>query len=276
MTRLQLGPIGMGLNVTLTETYVDDAAELEGLGYDTIWIPGGQLASLDPIGAVIRGTEHVPVGSAIIPTSVHDAAAVTAMYADIEATHPGRFVVGLGAAQQQFQLTALNSYLDRLDAGSPPIPKSRRMLAAIGPRKLALARERTAGSLPLLVTPDYTAAAREILGTDSTLVIHQFVVLSTDPTVARTLARGPLSFLATVGGYVASFRKMGFTDDDISGLSDRLVDGVTTWGDLDTIKADVKAHLDAGADQVALGILDPRDRANPRETWRELAAALVH
>lgn len=275
MTRSQLGPIGIGLDVT-SDTYLDDAAELEKLGFGAIWIAGGQLASLDPIAAMIRATDHIPVGSAIIPTGVHDAATVTAAYADIEATHPGRFVVGLGAAQQQFQLAALNSYLDQLDAGSPPIPKSRRMLAAMGPRKLAVARDRTAGSMPLLVTPDYTAQARDILGPDSTLVIHQFVVLSSDPTVARTIARGPLSFLAKIGGYAASFRNMGFTDDDISGLSDRLVDGVTTWGDLDAVKAGVTAHLDAGADQVAVGVLGLENHANARETWRELADALLH
>ncbi|MFI6604143.1 TIGR03620 family F420-dependent LLM class oxidoreductase [Nonomuraea sp. NPDC050536] len=266
MTRLNLGRIGVGLNVT--DTYLDDAAELERLGYSTIWLAGGQLRTLDPIGAVIGATERVSVASSVIPTGIYDAPTVIETYASIEEEHPGRFVVGLGGRQEPRQLAALNAYLDELD---PVIPAERRMLAAMGPRKLAMARDRTAGSLPLLVTPEYTAQAREILGEDSTLVIHQFVVPLTDPAEARGHIRTPLSFLSKIGGYVASFRSQGFTDDDISGLSDRLVDAVASWGTPEQISADVQAHFDAGADQVAIGVLLP----DPHQAWQDLAAALI-
>ncbi|WP_214318791.1 TIGR03620 family F420-dependent LLM class oxidoreductase [Nonomuraea sediminis] len=266
MTRLNLGRIGVGLNVT--DTYLDDAAELERLGYSTIWLPGGQLRTLDPLGAVIGATERVTVASSIIPTGLYDASTVIETYSAVEKEHPGRFLVGLGGRQEPRQLAALEAYLDELD---PVIPAERRMLAAMGPRKLAMARDRTAGSLPLLVTPEYTARAREILGEDSTLVINQFVVPSTDPAEARALIRTPLSFLSKIGGYVASFRSQGFTDEDISRLSDRLVDAVASWGTLERISADVDAHFDAGADQVAINVLLP----DPRQGWRELANVLI-
>jgi probable F420-dependent oxidoreductase len=277
MTPLRLGRIGTSLNVT--DTYLDEAAELEHLGYATIWLPGGQLRTLDPIGAVIRATERIPVASAVIPTGLYDASVVAGLYADLERTHPGRFVVGLGGRQERRQLAALNAYLDELDTAAPPVPVERRMLAAMGPRKLALARDRTAGSLPLLVTPDYTRRARAALGPTATLVIHQLVVLSTNPDLARSLVRGPLSFLSTVGGYVANFRSMGFDETDISTLSDRLVDGLTSWGDLATINTQVHEHLRAGADQVTVSVLNPivagSDMPDRRETLRELADALT-
>jgi probable F420-dependent oxidoreductase len=278
MPRLRLGRIGASLDVT--DTYLNEAAELEHLGYATIWLPGGQLRTLDPVDAVIRATDQIPVASSVSPTGLYDATSVAGLYADLERTHPGRFVVGLGGRQEPRQLAALNAYLDELDAADPPVPVERRMLAAIGPRKLALARDRTAGSLPLLVTPDYTLRARAALGPDSTLVIHQFVVLSTDPDAARSLMRGPLSFLSTVGGYVANFRSMGFDETDISALSDHLVDELTSWGDLVTIDAQVDEHLRAGADQVAVSVLNPVGGAGSRvpgrrETLRELARWLV-
>lgn len=162
-----------------------DVAELERLGYATIWLPGGQLSTLDPIRQVLGATARIAVGSAIIPTGVYDARTVAATFAELEAAHPGRFVAGLGGAQRPRQLAALHAYLDELDSPWTPVPAARRMLAAIGPRKLALASDRTAGALPLLVTPEYTAGAREVLGDGSTLVVHQYVVLDPGPRPRR-------------------------------------------------------------------------------------------
>lgn len=170
MTKLELGPIGVALDVTDDDSYLDAAIEIEKLGYSTIWLPGGQLATLDPIAKIIRTTTAIPVAPGIIPLDVYSPEAVTAAYTDLEATDPGRFIVGLGGPQTPRPLRALNAFLDRLDTGEPPVPAERRILAALGPRKLGLARDRCAGAVPLLVTPTYTADARRILGQDSTLV----------------------------------------------------------------------------------------------------------
>ena len=95
----------------------------------------------------------------------------------------GRFVLGLGGPQTARPLARLETYLDELD-----VPADRTLLAALGPKKLEMARRRAAGAIALLVTPDYTAQARAILG-DAVLVISQFVVLDTDPDSARRTAR---------------------------------------------------------------------------------------
>jgi len=261
----------MALNVSADDTYLKEAAELEELGYSTIWLPGGQIDRLDRIAAIIRATTSVPVASGIIPVDVYEPAAVRQLYAELQAAAPDRFVVGLGGPQQPRPLGPLNDYLDQLDHGDPPVPAGRRILAALGPRKLELARDRAAGAVPLLVTPAYTRQARRILGADSTLVISQMLVLDTDATRAREAARIPLGFLSGVRGYRAGFARMGFTDSDIDGLSDRLVDDLVIWGSADSVTARVREHLDAGADQVALTVLTLDGQPRAIEAARELA-----
>lgn len=277
MKKLELGPIGMSLNVSADGAHLREAAELEDLGYSTIWLAGGQLDSLDPLIDIVRATSSILVGSSIIPLDVYSSEQVAATFADIETDHPGRLIVGLGGPQRPKALQAMNDFLDRLDTAEPPVPVNRRVLAANGPRKLELARDRFAGALPLLVTPGYTATARRILGADSTLIVSQFVVLDTDPGRARETARGPLRFLLGGGipGYTANVRRMGFTDDEISGLSDRLVDALVVWGDADAIVARVDEHRQAGAAQVALGVLAEGAQPRPIQAARQLAVQLL-
>jgi probable F420-dependent oxidoreductase len=275
MTRLELGRIGVTVQVRGRDSYLEDAVELEQLGYSTIWLPGGQLATLDPLPRIIRATQAVQVGSAIISADVFGAGAVATTCAEVEPTHPGRFVVGLGGAHVPRPLRTLNSYLDDLDAADPPVPVSARVLAALGPRKLELARERTAGAIPLLVTPEYTAQARAILGRDRALVIQQFVVLDEDPAAARGAARLPIRFLTGIGGYPENFRRMGLSESDVDDLSDRLVDALVAWGDADAVAARVTEHLDAGADQVALTVLPTGAGPDLRQQWRQLAERLI-
>jgi probable F420-dependent oxidoreductase len=274
VSKLELGPIGVALNISADDTYLDNAAELEKLGYATIWLPGGQIDDLSRIANIARATTSVPVASGIISLDVYEPAAVTQLYAELEASSPGRFIVGLGGPQTPRPLAALNEFLDQLDVAEPLVPAGRRILAALGPRKLELARDRSAGAIPLLVTPAYTRAARRILGDQSTLVIDQMVVLGTDAARARQIARAPLGFLSGVSGYRANFARMGFTSTDIDDLSDRLVDELVTWGGTDAITARVNEHLDAGADQVALTILNESD-PSPIEAARQLAAQLL-
>jgi probable F420-dependent oxidoreductase len=142
---------------------------------------------------------------------------------------------------------------------------------------LGLARDRAAGAYPLLLTPDYTAQARSLLGQDAVLVVGQFVIVEPDPEQARARARGLLGLMtARGGGYAAHLGRMGFAEDEIAQLSDRLVDAVVAWGDLDAVAARVAEHLRAGADQVALSVLsaDPPGSL-PVQQWRQLAKALI-
>ena len=255
VTPLKLGPIAVALNVSADSTHLAEAVELERLGYATIWLPGGQIDALDRITEVVRATDTIPVASGIISPDVYPAAAVWQEYANLQQEAPDRFIVGLGASQKPHALPALTQYLDELDAAPTPVSADRRILAAMGPRKLEVARVRCAGAITLLVTPAYTAAARHALGPDSVLVVDQFVVLDTDPTRAREAARQPLRFLSQIGGYRANFTRMGFTEQDIDSLSDRLIDHLVIWGDADTIATRIRKHLQVGADQVVLSIL---------------------
>jgi probable F420-dependent oxidoreductase len=265
--KVELGRIG----VASSPADPDAAVELENLGYPTIWLRGGQLDSLDQIADVVRATRSIRVSTGIIPVVRFDAASVRALYNQMEAEHPGRFVVGLGGAHGAKPFQTLNVYLDALDT----VPQTRRVMAALGPRMLALARERAAGAFPVLVTPDYTAQARSQLGDDTSLAVDQIVVPETDPETARRIARGPVGQLAQGPSYTANLRRMGFTDDDITRVSDRLVDGVVAWGDVDAVAARVSAHFQAGAAHVALIVTtDSPDRA-PVDEWRRLAAALI-
>ena len=275
MSKLDLGPVGVALNVLADDRHLDEAAELEELGYSTIWLPGGQIDYLGRIAEIVRATSTIPVGSAIIPLDVYEPGKVTEFYAELQASAPDRFVVGLGGPQQPRPLHALNDYLDKLDQAEPPVPARRRLLGALGPRKLELARDRSAGAIALLVTPAYTSAARHILGDQSTLVIDQMLVLDTDATRARQTARGPLQFLSGIDGYRTNFARMGFTDADIADLSDRLVDELVSWGDVDMIAARINEHRNAGADQVALTVLAEGDQPGPIEVARQLAGRLL-
>lgn len=270
MAGVQLGPTGAVLAPTEGPQMVETAAALEGLGFSTIWLTGGPLTSLAQVADVIRGTEQVTVATGILAVVNWTSEDVAALFTDLEQTNPGRFVVGLGGAHGPNPIATLESYLDRLTA----VPQSRRVLAALGPRMYRMARERAAGALPVLVTPERTAEARALLGPDSTLAVEQLVVVGTDPQRAREVGRGPLEFLSTMPAYQANFRRMGFTDDDISSLSDRLVDALVPSGSPTAIAERVRAQREAGADHVALSVVSAAE-APPLEDWRALAEAVL-
>ena len=271
MTELDLGPIGVAVNVTADDRHLAEAKQLEQLGYRTIWLPGGQIDNLDRIAQLVRATSTVRVGSGIISPDVYEWDEVARLHADLQAGAPGRFVVGLGGSQKRRSLDGLNSYLDRLDRADPPVPAQRRLLAALGPRKLEIARTRCAGAVALLVTPEYTSQTRARLGPDATLVIDQFVVLDMDRTRARRAARGHLRFLSGIAGYRANFVRMGFDDTDIADLSDRLVDALVARGDADTIAARLDEHLSAGADHVIVTVLSEGDQPGLLDVAGQLA-----
>jgi probable F420-dependent oxidoreductase len=273
VAKLGLGPLGVALGPQDGPEFDAVLAGLEDAGYDTIWLAGGPMTSLSQVGAAVRATRKVVVATGIIAVARFGAADVAATYAELEASHPGRFLVGLGGAHGPRPLPTLNAYLDRLDTEPPVVPADRRVLAALGPKMLELARDRAAGAYPVLATADYTARARELLGPDRALVIDQLVVPEADPELARHHARDPLGYLGRIPAYQAHFRRMGFTEEDIGQLSDRLVDALVIWGDDATIAARVAEHRQAGADQVAVSLITGSSEL-PVAEWRRLADVL--
>jgi probable F420-dependent oxidoreductase len=250
-----LGPLGAASPVfgpADIAAAVEKAVELEELGFATLWLPGGPNNNLPLVPAVVNATKRITVSNGILAVDRVPAAELAAVYGELAESHPGRYVPGIGGAHGPRPLATLNAYFDELDPGVPP---AERVLSAMGPKMLELARDRAAAAYPNLVTPGYVASAREIVGPDTKLVVGVAIVAEADARRAREIVRGgSLPFLSGVPGYVANFRRMGFTDADITGLSDRLVDALTVWGDLDTVVAGLRAYLDAGADQVVIQV----------------------
>jgi len=254
------------------------AAELEELGFGAVWL-GGSSAAHHAV-PLLAATSKLTVGTSIQSIWQYEAAESAAGFAEVESAHPGRFVLGLGvshariAEQYRRPYSALVAYLDALDAAG--VPADRRVLAALGPRSLELARDRSAGSVPYLVNAEQTAGAREILGESPLLAPELKVVLETDPARARALARSTLALYLALSNYTNNFLRNGFTEEDLTdGGSDRLVDAVFAWGTEDTIRARVTEFLDAGADHVALQLIEDGARDSlPRHGWRRLAELL--
>jgi probable F420-dependent oxidoreductase len=149
------------------------------------------------------------------------------------------------------------------------------VLAALRPRMLRLSAERANGALPYFVPPEHTAFARETLGDGPLLAVEQAVVFETDPSRARETARTHTSIYTGLPNYTGNLRRFGFEDEDfVPGGSDRLVDAIVAWGDMDTILDRVRAHRDAGADHVCIQVVSD-SAAPPMAAWRELAGALL-
>jgi probable F420-dependent oxidoreductase len=257
------------------------AAELEELGYAALWIPGGSGGPVfDAAGALLRATREVTVATGILNVWMHDPEQAAAERAQLDDAYEGRFLLGLGIShpalvdRYEKPLATMRAYLDSLDAAAPAVPKQERVLAALGPKMLELARERSAGAHPYLVTVDHTRRAREVLGADALLAPELGVVLESDERRAREIARANLSRYMKLPNYVNNWRRLGYAEEDFaSGGSDRLVDALIGWGDVEAIAERIEQHFDAGADHVCLQVMYQWDHL-PRDEWRELSAAL--
>jgi probable F420-dependent oxidoreductase len=283
---LDIGPVGIWTYGMWQDA--DDAAEavaeLEELGFGALWL-GFSDGGLELHESLLAASKHLVLGTAIINIWMNSPSKVAASYQRVERSHPGRMLIGLGSSHagltqgQDYQpLQKMVSYLDELDTLSEAVPRDRRVLAALGPKMLRLAGERSAGVHPYLVTPAYTQKAREILGPEPLLAPEQKVVLETDPVKAREIARSVFSPHLTQPNYTNNLRRMGFTTGDFAaGGSDRLLDAVIAWGDADTVLGRIDEHHAAGADHVAIQVLTAGEYGRgplPRRQWRELAAAL--
>ncbi|MGJ5828545.1 LLM class F420-dependent oxidoreductase [Streptomyces ossamyceticus] len=258
---------------------VEAAVELEELGFGAVWL-GGSTGVRHAV-PLIEATTRLTVATGVQSIWQYEAADTAAEYATLEATHPGRFLLGLGVSHAKLAdryrrpYSAMVAYLDALDAAG--VPAERRVLAALGPKMLRLSRDRAAGSHPYLVTPEHTAEAREALGDGPLLAPELKVILETDPARARATARAHLSFYLGLPNYTNTFLRLGFTESDLAaGGSARLIDALYAWGDENRIRARVDEFHAAGADHVALQVIDggPTGDALPREGWRRVAALL--
>jgi probable F420-dependent oxidoreductase len=264
------------------------ATELEGLGYTALWIPdvGGDL--FDPLANLLGATSTATVATGILNVWMHTAEETAAQHAALTTEHGPRFLCGIGISHRPLidrvnspgtyekPVAVMSAFLDGLDAAEVPMRKEDRVLAALGPKMLELARTRSAGTHPYLVTPELTARARAGIGPYGLVASEQGVVLETDRDRARATARLHLKTYLGLPNYSNNWKRQGFTDDDLAdGGSDRLVDALVVWGDDATIAARILEHRDAGADHVCIQVLTDDPRAFPAEQWRAMAPALT-
>ncbi|RSM73907.1 LLM class F420-dependent oxidoreductase [Amycolatopsis sp. WAC 01375] len=263
----------------------DSLRELEELGWPSIWIPerDGREA-LTHAGFLLASTERMAVVNGIARIGSRGARWTRGAALLLADAYPGRHVLGLGfggARPGVKPLEAMNDYLDELDTvtSANPLPAVpiRRLLAAYGPKMLDLARDRSEGAHTYHVPVSHTAKAREVLGEKAFLGVEHAVLFETDPGKARGIAREHLHGYLTSEYNVAKFLRLGYTEADLDGGrgSDRLVDDLVFWGDLDTVTAKLRGHLDAGADHVGIQVIgvEPGESAMPH--WRRLAESLL-
>jgi probable F420-dependent oxidoreductase len=262
----------------------DLAAEVEAIGFSALWIPdvGGDVFSA--VDHLLRSTSTAMVATGILNIWMHTASETGAWRAGLAAEDRERVLLGIGISHASFidaqpgmswerPVATTRAYLDAMDDAGIPIDA--RCVAALGPKMLELARDRSAGAHPYLVTPEHTAVARDVLGSDALLAVEQGVVLERAPDAARAIARETLSLYATLPNYANNWKRLGFTDEDIDSLSDRLVDALFAWGDLDDVRARVQAHRDAGADHVCVQLIVAPGARVDRDAWRRLGTAIT-
>jgi probable F420-dependent oxidoreductase len=262
------------------------AAEVDDLGYGALWIPdvGGDV--LGSVEALLRATKRTTVATGILNIWMHDPVEVAQQRASWRADWQDRFLLGLGvshavlidsteAGRYDKPLSKMVEFLDGLDGAPEPFPVEARVLAALRPKMLGLARDRAAGAHPYFVPVEHVAKARELLGHDALVAVELAVVLDTDPSSARATARRHTAVYTTLPNYTNNLLEFGFLPDDFADNgSDRLIDAIVAWGSLDTIAERVSALRAAGADHVCVQVVRADDEV-PLPEWRELAPALI-
>jgi len=294
--RARMGRVGVWTG-QLDYSTADDvraaALEVEAAGYGALWT--GEAVGREVLTAaqlLLGATSTLVVATGIANIWARDALAMAAGQLALGEAFPGRFVLGIGVSHKPLldvrgedytrPLAFMRGYLDGMDKGAEvyravrPEPAPPRVLAALGPKMLELAAERADGAHSYFVPPEHTAEARRRLGAGKLLAPEQAVVLERDAATAREIARRHTSSYLRLPNYTNNLKRFGFTDDDFAGGgTDRLVDTIVAWGGPEAVVSRVKAHLDAGADHVAVQVLDPDRRGLPRRQWRELAPALL-
>ncbi|CAM4128073.1 methylenetetrahydromethanopterin reductase [Mycobacterium basiliense] len=236
------------------------AGQIESLGYGAAWIGASPDADLAWVEPALNKTTSLQIATGIVNVWSAPAREVAASYQRIESAHPGRFVLGIGVGHpehsQEYRkpYDALVAYLDDIDQAM--VPDSRRVLAALGPKMLRLAAQRSAGAHPYLTPPEHTGKARQLVGNTVFLAPEHKVVLTEDAAEARAVGRKFIDFYLGLSNYVNNWLKLGFTEDDVRKPgSDRLIDALVAYGTPEAIVRRLNEHLEAGADHVAIQVL---------------------
>ncbi len=242
----------------------------ESFGYGALWYSESRGFESMALGSyLLCRSSKIVVGSSIANIYARDAVASRTGMQTLSAISGNRFVLGLGVSHaptvESFRghtygkpVATMRAYLERMMAGMEDADTWPLVLAALGPRMLALAGELTRGAVPYNTTPEHTARAKSILGPDKWLVVEQKVCLESDAAIARQLARTELARYMSLENYRNCWRSLGFGTDDLDGGgSDRFLDAMVAWGDTQTVKARLDEHFDAGATHVCIQPVHP-------------------
>jgi probable F420-dependent oxidoreductase len=272
---MDLGKIGIWL---VHRHGTGAVAELEALGYGALWLGGSpSLAEARPF---LEATSTLPVATGILNVWRHEPADVAAGHAELRQAFGDRFLLGVGIGHPEATseytrpLTTMRAFLDGLDAAAAPVPRDERVVAALGPKMLQLAAERSLGTHPYFTPAEHTRFAREQLGPDALIAPEVAVVVEPDVDTARRLAREYAGYYLGRSNYTRNLERFGYTEPDFAGGgSDRLVDALIPHGSAEAVAEGVRAHLDAGADHVCLQPVGHGPA--PLDDYRALAAALL-
>ena len=292
---VDIGRVGIwygGIDALPTTEARRAAQVIEELGFGALWL--AEAVGRDPFAAsaiLLSATERLALATGIANIYARDPMTMAAGQKTLAEAFPGRFLLGLGVSHGHLvagvrkhdwskPYSYMVEYLQRMDdalfMAVDPDADPGRILAALGPRMLELSATRANGSHPYFTTPDHTAVARAAMGPDALLAPEQMVVLSTDPSEARRIARAGMKIYLGLPNYTNNLARSGFDESDwTDGGSDRLVDAIVAWGDEATIAARVAEHHAAGADHVCVQVLTDDRARMPEAEWRRLAPALL-
>jgi probable F420-dependent oxidoreductase len=270
------------------------AAEIEALGYRTLWIPEAvEREVLTHAALLLAATDRLVVATGVARIHARSAWATALAQVTLDERFPNRFLLGLGASHPAVierslgrpygkPLAEMSAFLDALDVtlaaprATNPTEPPERVLAALGPKMMALAAERAGGAHTYLSTVAHTAWARSVLGPGPVLAPAVKALLDTDPERARDATRAQLGMPLRLPAYRDNMLRFGFEEGELGRTpSDRVVDALVAHGDVDAIAARVAEHLAAGADHVCVEVLTGDDTTVPLDAWRRLAPALV-
>ena len=261
------------------------AQTVERLNYDVLWYPESVGYESLALGSFLLGeTTRLCVASGIANIYARDAFSAMAGHNTLNALYGDRYVLGLGVSHVPLvegkrghsygkPVATMQAYLDAMTTAEIVVKSSSHsiVLAALGPKMLRLAREKSDGALPYNVPPEHTAQASAILGPDRWLCVEQMICLTTDADIARVVAAQHLARYMSMPNYRNNWRRLGFGEDDLAGRgSNRFLDAIVAWGSADTIRARVKEHVDAGATHVCIQPLNPDGSGIP--DWTALQA----
>jgi probable F420-dependent oxidoreductase len=257
---------------------VDGTSEIEALGYRVLWL--GSSPAVAQARPFLEGSSTLTIATGILNVWRHEPADVAAQTAELREAFGERFLLGIGIGHPEATsdyrrpLTKMRGFLDGLDAAATPVPRDQRIVAALGPKMVELAAERSLGPHPYFTTTEHTRFAREIAGPEALVATELAVAVEPDAEAGRAVAREYAASYLRLSNYANNLQRFGFTERDIAdGGSDRLIDAVIPHGSAERIAEAVHAHFEAGADHVCLQPVG--HGPNPLADYRALAAALL-